>query len=116
MAIVSLVRIPESADAAGDAPARPLAEIARQPGFLVAVGVAALGYAVMNLLMTATPLAMGFCGHPYDAAAVVLSSHVVGMFAPSFVTGSLIKRFGVLRVILAGVVTKNLQRRSRTRT
>ena len=104
MAIVSRLRIPESIDAAGGAPPRSFGEIARQPGFLVAVGVAALGYAVMNLLMTATPLAMGFCGHPYDAAAIVLSSHVVGMFAPSFFTGSLIKRFGVLRVILAGVV------------
>jgi MFS family permease len=57
----------------------------------------------MNLLMTATPLAMGFCGHPYDAAAVVLASHVVGMFAPSFFTGSLIKRFGVIAVMIAGV-------------
>jgi MFS family permease len=57
----------------------------------------------MNLLMTATPLAMTFCGHPYDAAALVLASHVIGMFAPSFFTGSLIKRFGVLQVMLAGV-------------
>ena len=57
----------------------------------------------MNLLMTATPLAMGVCGHPYAAAATVISSHVVGMFAPSFVTGDLIKRFGVLDVMLAGV-------------
>jgi MFS family permease len=53
--------------------------------------------------MTATPLAMSFCGHPYDAAAFVLASHVIGMFAPSFFTGSLIKRFGVLHVMLAGV-------------
>jgi predicted MFS family arabinose efflux permease len=103
MAVVSLVRIPQSADGAGGAPPRPLGEIARQPAFIVAVAVGALGYAVMNLLMTATPLAMTFCGHPYDAAAVVLASHVIGMFAPSFVTGSLIKRFGVLQVMLAGV-------------
>jgi predicted MFS family arabinose efflux permease len=103
MAIVSLVRIPESAASADSAPARPIGEIARQPAFLVAVTVGALGYAVMNLLMTATPLAMSFCGHPYDAAAFVLASHVIGMFAPSFFTGSLIKRFGVLQVMLAGV-------------
>ena len=102
-AIVSLVRIPQSTEGAGGAPARPLAEIARQPSFIVAVAVGALGYAVMNLLMTATPLAMSFCGHPYDAAALVISSHVIGMFAPSFVTGSLIRRFGVLQVMLAGV-------------
>jgi MFS family permease len=57
----------------------------------------------MNFLMTATPLAMGFCGHPYEAAAGVIAAHVVGMFGPSFFTGSLIARFGVLNVILAGV-------------
>ena len=103
MAIVSRLRIPESSEAASQAPPRPLSEIARQPAFIVAVGVGALGYATMNLLMTATPLAMAFCGHPYDAAAFVLASHVIGMFAPSFFTGSLIKRFGVLQVMLAGV-------------
>jgi MFS family permease len=57
----------------------------------------------MNLLMTATPLAMGACGHSYDAAATVIASHVVGMFAPSFVTGDLIKRFGTVQVMLVGV-------------
>jgi MFS family permease len=103
MAIVSLLRIPHAAEAPGGAAPRPLSEIARQPAFIVAVTVGALGYAVMNLLMTATPLAMTFCGHPYDAAAVVLASHVIGMFAPSFFTGSLIKRFGVLHVMLAGI-------------
>ena len=103
MAVASLLRIPESAASAESAPARPMREIARQPAFFVAVAVGALGYAVMNLLMTSTPLAMSFCGHPYDAAAVVIASHVIGMFAPSFFTGSLIKRFGVLRVMLAGV-------------
>jgi predicted MFS family arabinose efflux permease len=103
IAIASRLRIPEPGDAASQAPPRPLAQIARQPAFIVAVVVGALGYATMNLLMTATPLAMTFCGHPYDAAALVLASHVIGMFAPSFFTGSLIKRFGVLQVMLAGV-------------
>ena len=96
-----MLRIPEAAESASHEPARGLREIARQPTFLVAVSVAALGYAVMNLLMTATPLAMSFCGHPYGAAAGVIAAHVVGMFAPSFVTGSLIARFGVVRVIQA---------------
>jgi MFS family permease len=103
MAIVSRLRLPAAAGSATDAPARPLAAIVRQPVFLVAASSAALGYGVMNLLMTATPLAMGFCGHPYGAAAAVISSHVVAMFAPSFFTGTLIKRFGVLNVMLAGV-------------
>jgi hypothetical protein len=81
---------------------RPLAKIAAQPVFVVAVMAAALGYGVMNLLMTATPLAMSFCNHPYAAAAFVIEWHVVGMYAPGFFTGSLIQRFGVLKVIVAG--------------
>ncbi len=104
MAIISRLTIPKVKDDAAHGPARPLREIVSQPVFLVAAGVSALGYATMNLLMTATPLAMGFCGHPYSAAATVISSHVVAMFAPSFFTGSLIKRFGVLRVMLTGVI------------
>ena len=103
MAIVSRLDIPAAAAESAARPARSTAEIMRQPVFMVAAGVAALGYATMNLLMTATPLAMGFCGHPYAAAASVISAHVVAMFGPSFVTGSLIKRFGVLRVMGAGV-------------
>jgi len=102
MAIVSRLQLPPLAEVHSDVPARPLAEIARQPVFLVAAGVAALGYGTMNLLMTATPLAMGFCGLPYSASATVIGSHVIAMFAPSFFTGSLIKRFGVLNVMLAG--------------
>ncbi len=83
---------------------RPLAEIVRQPVFVVAALSGALGYGLMNLLMVATPLAMSFCSLPYSQAAIVIQWHVVGMYAPGFFTGGLIKRFGVLRVILAGVV------------
>lgn len=104
MALLARLSIPTSSESAAEGgPARGLAEIARQPAFIVAATVAAFGYATMTLLMTATPLAMGLCGHPYSAAAHVISAHVVGMFAPSFVTGSLIKRFGVLKVMGAGV-------------
>jgi predicted MFS family arabinose efflux permease len=106
MAIVSRLRIPDAAQSSSHEPARPLKEIARQPAFIVAATVAALGFAVMNLLMTATPLAMGFCGHPYSAAASVIAAHVVAMFAPSFFTGSLIKRFGVLRVMAVGAAAQ----------
>ncbi len=81
---------------------RPLAQIARQPAYLIAVLAAATGYGVMNLLMTATPLAMDICRHPFADTAFVLEWHVIGMFAPSFFTGDLIKRFGVLKVIGAG--------------
>jgi MFS family permease len=81
---------------------RPLARIAQQPTFIVAVLAAALGYGLMNLLMTATPIAMDFCGHPFSAAALAIEWHVVGMYAPGFFTGSLIRRFGTLPIVLAG--------------
>lgn len=83
---------------------RPLSAIVSRPVFIVAAMSATLGYGLMNLLMTATPLAMDFCGLPYAQAAIVISWHVVGMYGPGFVTGSLISRFGVLNMILVGVV------------
>lgn len=96
--------IPKPQAAATDAPARRLREVAAQPVFIVATLASAFGYGVMNFLMTATPLAMGVCGHPYGAAADVISAHVIAMFAPSFFTGSLIQRFGPHKVILTGVL------------
>jgi MFS family permease len=102
--VLRFLEIPPPTAAEAKESGRPLAEIAAQPAFVVAVLSAAFSYGVMNLLMTATPLAMGICGHPYAAAATVISSHVVGMFLPSFVTGSLIKRFGVLNMMLVGVL------------
>jgi MFS family permease len=83
---------------------RPLWEIARQPVFMVACISAALGYGVMNLLMAATPLAMQQCGLGFDDAAFVLEWHVIGMFAPGFFTGHLIKRFGTLTIMGVGVL------------
>jgi MFS family permease len=104
MAIISMLTIPTPTAVEAKERGRPLGEILRQPVFIVAASVAALGYATMNLLMTATPLAMGLCGLPYSASASVISAHVVAMFSPSFFTGSLIKRFGVLKVMMAGVL------------
>jgi MFS family permease len=83
---------------------RPLGEIMRQPVFVVAVLAAMLGYGIMNLLMTSTPLAMLAHDHHFDDAAFVLQWHIIGMYGPSFFTGSLIQRFGVLNVIFAGIV------------
>ncbi len=83
---------------------RPMSEIWRQPVFVVATLGAALGYAVMNLLMAATPLAMHVCGMSFENIAWVLEWHVLGMFAPGFFTGHLIKRFGVLRIMGIGVL------------
>jgi MFS family permease len=83
---------------------RPLKVILQQPAFMVAIIGAALGYGVMNLLMAATPLAMQICGLPFSDTALVLEWHVIGMFAPGFFTGSLIQRFGTLRIMGIGVV------------
>ena len=82
---------------------RPMSDIVRQPVFIVAAGAGALGYGVMNLLMAATPLAMQQCGLPFSDAAFVLEWHVIGMFAPGFFTGHLIKRFGALAIMAVGV-------------
>jgi MFS family permease len=82
---------------------RPLGMIARQPAFVVAVLSGMVGYGVMNLLMTATPLAMVAGHHPFSDAAFVIQWHLVAMFAPSFVTGTLIQRFGLMTIMLAGV-------------
>ena len=101
---VSFITFPPLAQPSAAQPGRPLREIARQPVFIVAVIACALGYGVMNLLMAATPIAMSQCSHPFSATALVLEWHVLGMFVPSFFTGSLIKRFGCLPVMAVGVL------------
>ena len=83
---------------------RPLGSIMRQPVFVVAVLASMLSYGIMNLMMTSTPLAMRAHDHHFNDAAFVLEWHMIGMYGPSFFTGSLINRFGVLSVILAGIV------------
>ncbi|MFT3735390.1 MAG: MFS transporter [Rhodocyclaceae bacterium] len=84
------------------ADARPLGEIVRQPLFIVSTLCSTAGYAVMVMVMTATPLAMSMCGLPLASSATVIQWHVLGMFVPSFFTGNLIKRFGVLPVMAVG--------------
>jgi MFS family permease len=102
IALLRFIRIPVPSAAERAAAGRPLAEIAAQPKFIVAVLSAAIGYGVMNFLMTSTPIAMQICGYPFSAAAFVISSHIVAMFAPSFFTGALIRRFGTIPVMLCG--------------
>jgi predicted MFS family arabinose efflux permease len=105
LAVLSLIDFPEHhAPLPGATSGRPLSEIVRQPVFIVAVTAGALGYGVMNLLMAATPIAMARCGLPFSDAALVLEWHVLGMFVPGFFTGHLIKRFGALPIMGAGVV------------
>jgi MFS family permease len=100
----SRLHVPPLSAQAQHAPGRPLNVIARQPAYLTALLAAACGYGVMNLLMTATPLAMDICSHPFASVAFILEWHVIGMFGPSFFTGSLIKRFGVGPILLIGAI------------
>lgn len=102
MLLLRFIRIPTPTASERAATGRPLRVIAAQPRFIVAVLSGAIGYGVMNFLMTSTPIAMQTCGHPYGDAAFVISSHVVAMFAPSFVTGRLIRAIGVLPLMFIG--------------
>ena len=83
---------------------RPLTEIVRQPLFIAAMMSAMVGYAVMILVMAATPISMVDCGLSFNDAAFVIQWHGLAMFAPSFVTGALVQRFGALRIILVGLI------------
>jgi predicted MFS family arabinose efflux permease len=104
MALMARVRFAPAAARQQAAQGRPLGELMRQPALVVATLAAALGYGVMNLLMAATPLAMQVCGFDFGATAQVLQWHVIGMFAPGFFTGWLIRRLGVLAVMGVGVL------------
>ena len=107
MALLSFIEFPSTPVRSTAGPAdtgRPLGEIMRQPVFIVAAAAGALGYGVMNLLMAATPIAMQICSLPFSSVAMVLEWHVIGMFAPGFFTGHLIKRFGTLPIMATGLV------------
>lgn len=104
IATVCLVKFPRIENEIFDHPARPLKEIIRQPGFIVAVLCATIGWGVMVLMMAATPIAMkSEFGFAETDAMFVVQWHMVGMFAPSFVTGWLISRYGLLNVLLCGL-------------
>jgi MFS family permease len=96
------LRTPEHGVEAEQGRPRPLLAIMRQPAYAVALFAAATGGGVMVLAMTATPLAMGHHHHDLPDTALVIQAHVLGMFLPSFFTGSLIARFGVLPIMLTG--------------
>ena len=104
MVLLAFIQFPPVPPKKAGEGGRPLSEIMRQPVFMVAAGAGALSYGVMNLLMAATPIAMQQCGLPFSDAALVLEWHVIGMFAPGFFTGHLIRRFGALSVMGVGVV------------
>jgi MFS family permease len=102
--VISLLKFPDalSAKTKESVAPRPLSQIASQPMFIVAVICGMLGYAIMSYLMTATPLAMKHHAHAFSDTAFVIQWHVLAMFVPSFFTGNIIQRFGVLNVILVG--------------
>ena len=104
MALLALIEFPPAPKVKTGGGGRPLGEIMRQPVFIVAASAGALGYGVMNLLMAATPIAMQICSLPFADVALVLEWHVIGMFAPGFFTGHLIKRFGTLPIMTIGLL------------
>jgi MFS family permease len=104
MVVLSFINFPPAPRKQVSHAGRPLMVIMREPVFIVAAACGSLGYGVMNLLMAATPIAMQQCGLTFPDAAFVLEWHVIGMFAPGFFTGHLIKRFGALPIMGAGIV------------
>jgi len=104
-AVLQFIDIPKApATALDGTPPRPLLEILKQKKLKIAIFSGMVSYASMTFVMTATPLAMVACNHPVDSAALAIQWHVLAMFAPSFVTGRLIARFGRENIILAGLV------------
>jgi MFS family permease len=102
MAVLTFVKVPPVAGSRSDS-ARPLLAIVRTPRFIVAVVCGVASYSMMNLVMTAAPLAMVGCGHSVTQATLGIQWHVLGMYAPSFLTGSLIARFGITRITGVGL-------------
>lgn len=102
--VLRFVTIPPPGAEERSGEGRPLPTIMRQPAFVVAVLGSLIGYTMMALLMTATPLAMRFCGFGFSESAQTIQWHVLGMFAPSFVTGHLIRRFGTPTVMGSGAL------------
>lgn len=103
--LFGLLNIPKpTAVKAGEAAGRTRAELIRTPRIAVAVIVATVSYALMNLVMTSSPLAVVGCGYQKADAANVVMGHVLAMYAPSFITGHIIARIGVEKVMAIGLV------------
>jgi len=104
LVLIRFLDIPGLGAAERAASGRGMALIARDPRFVVAVLAGMIAYAAMNFVMTATPLAMAACGHDFTATKFTMQMHVLGMFVPSFFTGQLIKRLGLMQVMLVGAL------------
>ncbi|MFT6674749.1 MAG: MFS family permease [Sulfitobacter sp.] len=103
------IDIPKPVPASADTPrGRSRIELLRSPRIAVAVICAMVSYALMNLVMTSTPLAVVGCGYAKETAGYVVTGHVLAMFAPSFFTGHLIARFGVEKIMGTGIAILGL--------
>lgn len=104
-ALFLALNIPKPEQRSADAPiGRSRWEIMKTPTVAVAMICAMVSYALMNLVMTSTPLAVVGCGFEQNTAADVVSAHVLAMFIPSFFTGHLIARFGTTKIVAASLV------------
>ena len=104
LVVLRFITIPPPDQEERSSTGRPLLQIMRQPIFIIAVLGSVVGFAMMSLLMTAIPLSMHFFGFGFSESAQTIQWHVLGMFAPSFVTGHLIRRFGTMTVMAAGAL------------
>ena len=104
LVVLRFITIPPPDEEERSGSGRPLLTIMRQPTFIIAVLGSLVGFAMMTLLMTATPLAMKYCGFGFSDSAQTIQWHVLGMFAPAFVTGHLIKRFGTKTIMACGAL------------
>jgi predicted MFS family arabinose efflux permease len=102
--VLHFVKIPRPPLSHSFSDGRPLSAIIAQPKFIVAVVCGLASYTMMNMMMTSAPLAMIMCHHSVSEAALGIQWHVLGMYAPSFITGSLIARFGTRQMIAVGLV------------
>jgi MFS family permease len=102
--LMQLLRIPRLTAAERAEGGRPMSEIIRQPAYIAALISSMFGYGVMTLVMSATPLAMLACGFQFADSATVIQVHIIAMFLPSFFTGHLIQKFGVLTIIAIGAL------------
>lgn len=101
--VLTLVSFPKPPPLTAAAQGRPLSEIVRQPRYIAAVACGVAAYSMMNMVMTAAPLAMVECSHTVGEATLGIQWHLLGMFVPSLFTGSLIVRFGIERMMAIGL-------------
>jgi MFS family permease len=102
--VLLLLRVPDPATGHAGSGGRPLRAILAQPRFMLAVASGVVSYGLMTFVMTAAPVAMVGHGHSVDMAALGIQWHILAMFAPSFVTGRLIQRFGKERIVATGLM------------